>query len=509
MDCPRCGAATDERPECPRCGVVLAKARRSRERPPSAGAPPRIASSPAAGHRPRTGLLWTLVVVAMLGASVAVLRQRQARTARLTPTAPAVAAAPAIPSDPGAQEAAVPPPIITSSAPPVSLPDEATRLADARDADAAQRLARKLATGALMSGSDVAEAERLYGLYPEAARLLGVVLVKAAERARAGRDYSAAAAHLERALAVDPASAAVVRRLLLGVRVEQADWPAAERTAGELLRVLPGDSEAVQTLAYALLRQDRTREATDALASFLEGHQDPQVAALLARIRSSSAAEAPLQQQTLAHFHVRYDGEAHEDVGREILGVLDRHYATLVSTFDYQPAEAIPVVLLSREAYYDAAGVPVWSGGRYDSFDGRVRIPIGGLTASLSPELDATVVHELTHAFVADRSGGLAPRELQEGLAQYTEGRRSSSLDEPTLRALADGRMQNVHGYYLAALVFVEDLMGQRGQGGINDALAAMARSGNVDAAFHEVYGRSYQEALADALGRLRSRHGS
>ncbi len=489
MDCPRCGAVTEDRLECPRCGVVLAKARRPRERPTGVGVPP-ARSTRTAGTGARHGLLWSLVALALVAVAMAFLHQRRGHTTRAVQPPPAAVATPVPPENEDAQATFIPAPVIAPTAPAPSLPAEATRLADARDAEAARRLARQLTSGPAMSGAEVAEAERLYAAYPDAARrLLAAVLVSAAARARAGRAYDTAASRLERALAVDP-SAAAARRALLGVRVEQGDWPAVERTAGELLRRAPGDSEAVQALAYALLRQDRAREATDLLTSYLDARQDPQAAALLARIRSDSAAEAPLQQQTLAHFHVRYDGEAHEDVGREILRVLDRHYATLVSTFDHQPAAAIPVVLLSREAYYDASGVPAWSGGRFDSFDGRVRIPIGGLTSSLTPQLDATVLHELTHAFVADRSAGLAPRELQEGLAQLTEGRRLSSVDEATLRALADGRMPTVHGYYLAALAFVEDLVGQRGQGGINDVLSAMARTGDVDAAFREVYGR-------------------
>ena len=45
-----------------------------------------------------------------------------------------------------------------------------------------------------------------------------------------------------------------------------------------------------------------------------------------------------MTEQQLAHFHVRYDGAAHEGVGREILRVLERHYATLSGTLDHQPA---------------------------------------------------------------------------------------------------------------------------------------------------------------------------
>jgi hypothetical protein len=195
---------------------------------------------------------------------------------------------------------------------------------------------------------------------------------------------------------------------------------------------------------------------------------------------------------------VRYDGEAHEDVGREILRLLDRHYATLARSFDHEPGQPIPVILLSRESYYDATGAPAWSGGQYDSFDGRVRIPIAGLSAALTPDVDQTLVHELTHSFVNDLSGGAAPRELHEGLAQYMEGRRIAQLDSDRLRALANGQLAGVAGFYFNSLWLVEDLAAQRGSGGLNDLLR-WARA-SVDQAFRSVWRR---RAQAQAAGRL------
>jgi hypothetical protein len=256
------------------------------------------------------------------------------------------------------------------------------------------------------------------------------------------------------------------------------------------------------------MRQDRTREAAELLAAFLEAHPDGETRAMLARIQREQAPEQRFEEAKLAHFHVRFDGEAHEEVGREILRALERHYATLVRTFDYQPSQPVPVILLSRDSYYTATGAPAWSGGQYDSFDGRVRIPIGGLTASLAPDLDQTLVHELTHSFVNDLSRGAAPREVHEGLAQYMEGQRIDELGSETRRALADGRMRNVSGFYFGALWLVEDLMAQRGQGGMNDLLRAMSTTG-VDDAFRTVYGRDFSSMQRQSREKLKQRHGS
>ena len=312
----------------------------------------------------------------------------------------------------------------------------------------------------------------------------------------------------ERAVSISPQSQHA-RRWLLDVRLGAGDWAAAEQAGRALVALKPDDAAATLGVAHALVRQDRSREAIELVTAFLSLREDAELRAFLNRVRHDQASEQSLDEAKLAHFHVRYDGDAHEEVGREILRLLERHYATLALRFDYQPKEPVPVILLSSQSYYDATGAPAWSGGQYDSFDGRVRIPIGGLSAALSPELDGTLIHELTHSFVADLSRGLAPRELHEGLAQYMEGRRMAQLEPERLRALADGRLPEVSGFYFFSLWFVEQLLAERGQGGITDLLRAMSSTGSRDEAFRSVYGRDFAGLLRQAAERLRQRHGS
>jgi tetratricopeptide (TPR) repeat protein len=447
-----------------------------------------------------------LVVVAVLAA---VSLRRSARPAMPAPGPSAVAASASEPARAELPAPAEPAPPVQVAVPLPATP-ALTGAAEARDMAEAARLAAKLQARAIVDAEDRRSAERLHGLYPDATRaLVEAVLLTAAAQERAARRYDEALALVERALAAAPASLAG-RRMRLALRSEQGDWAGAEAAARELLAASPDDGEATRALAYALVRLDRGREAIETLGSYLDRHQDGEASLLLARFRRDAVSESSLGQQTLSHFHVRYDGDAHEDVGREVLRVLERHYATLARTFDREPKAAIPVVLLSARSYYGILGAPAWSGGFYDGFDGRVRVPIGGLTSSLTPELDGTVLHELTHVFVADASAGVAPRELHEGLAQLMEGRRlDSELDAAGLRALADGRLRDPRGFYMRALGLVEDLVAQRGQGGINDVLAVMARSGDADAAFREVYGRELPALQADWAGRFKRQHGS
>jgi hypothetical protein len=335
------------------------------------------------------------------------------------------------------------------------------------------------------------------------------VLVRAAEAERAARRYPQSEELLRRALRVKPASRPA-RAALLGVLLEASDWAGAEAVARELLAETPAEALALRALGQALMRQDRNREAVEALRASLAIQEDSVARQMLAHVEKGLRDEQGMSEKQLAHFNVRYDGGEHEDVGREILRALDRHHATLTTVFDHRPAASIPVILFSQQDYYDAAGAPRWSGGVFNHFDGRIRIPIRGLSASLSPDMDNVLVHEVTHAFIADITRGVSPRDVHEGMAQYMEGKRIASvLSADELRAVADGRMGGVGGFYFGALAFVEYLMGQRGQGGLNDLLRAMGETGEVNAAFRQVYGQDHAAASRAFSERFRRQYGS
>jgi tetratricopeptide (TPR) repeat protein len=399
--------------------------------------------------------------------------------------------------------------LASPSPPPTILQPAASTLPD-EDARALVLLAGRLQVRARLSDADLDSAEGLLRRHPEepATRaLLEALLATVASQERIARRPEKAALRLRRAIELRP-EAAAPRAGLVAALLEASDWIAAETAARELLGLEPHQPEALRALGFALMRQDRNREAQEALRASLEEREDPATRALFERVQSSQANERGMTEQRLAHFNVRYDGEAHEDVGREILRALERHYTTLARTFDHQPAAAIPVVLFSEQSYFDATGAPFWSGGQYSHFDGRVSIPIGGLTSALTPTLDQVLIHEIAHAFISDLSRGVAPRDLHEGLAQYLEGKRVESvLGADGLTALSEGRVPPVLAFYYSALAFVEQLQAERGQGGINDLLRVMGETGSVDEAFRRVYGRDHQEAAQAWADRLRLQH--
>jgi tetratricopeptide (TPR) repeat protein len=517
--CPRCGQALSGDPSCPRCGVVFAKLR---IRDLAEAAHDQAAQDDPIREIPssRAPLPWGLIVgfaLLLIVGAVGLPRLRSGPPVPSVPTSDALVEGPgprgpAPPTGPAeaADEPLPPPALALSLAEPVEVP--AAFATAGLPQDGLLELARRVNVRGPVGATDVRLVEDLLsqnGTEPGLRRFAAGVFTLAAEGERQRRRYGDAAAYLERATAVDAHN---VRPWLslMALSQEATDWPKSEAAARGALALDPRLAEAWYGLGYALLRQDRNREAAEALRTAAEIRPDGATQALLQRVMAGLEHEKGMTEQQLSHFHVRYDGQAHEAVGREILRALERHYATLASTLDYQPQTTIPVILFTREGYYNASGAPAWAGGNYDGTDGRIRIPIGGLTAGLTPDMDGTLIHELVHAFVYDRTRGVAPRDIHEGLAQYLEGKRvESALSAQQLALLADGHAGGVYGFYMGALAFVEYLVANRGMGGMNDLLRAMGETGSVDEAFKQVHGSPQQAVQRAWRQRLKQQFGS
>jgi tetratricopeptide (TPR) repeat protein len=500
MSCPRCGQADVHTPACPQCGVILAKVRAPRARPSPA---PAASRSGAASSAARGGILATIVGLVVVGGFF---------VARRAPTPAEPAAAPPASATPMPETVDLPPSLATivPSPPPAAAFHPATSVLPDADAQTLVLLAGRLQVRARISDPDLLAGEALLRRQPgepAAKALLEALLVAVAAQDRAERQPEKAARRFRRVIELRP-DAIPPRAGLVAVLLEASDWTGAEAAARDLLSRDPRHPEALRALGFALMRQDRNREAQEALRASLEGLEDPSTRALFERVQKAQTDERGMTEQHLAHFNVRYDGGSHEEVGREILRALERHFATLARTFDHQPGTTVPVVLFAQQSFFDATGAPFWSGGQYSHFDGRITIPIGGLTSALTPTLDDVLIHELTHAFVADLSRGVAPRDVQEGLAQYVEGKRvETELGPAGLQALSEGRLTEVWQFYYAALAFMEQLEAERGQGGINEMLRVMGETGSVDEGFRRVYGRDHTQAAQASADRIRLQH--
>ena len=513
MACPRCSSMSVVDGSCQSCGIIVGKYRPPREDPSPLPLPPpvepgsspsllRPPAPPSAGDKVLRRSLLALLTVAAVGMLLGLRRP----SAPLVPGRPAPQlAGPLAPED-----IVAPPPDRAPNSPPKESVDSAPPPAGHADVQLFNRLAMTLKSRRISAG-DLLSAEGLLARSPDdpQVRLLVVRMLMRAGLQQVQQNHEHAVELLQRAARADPSSPEPhLAQMRLWLR--RSHWIEAEEAARQALERAPRDAAARRGLGHALFRQDRNREARDVLEALLADGEDAAARALLQSILKSNSDEQDMQEKRLANFNVRYDGAEHRDVGREILRALERHYVALAPTFDHRIAVAVPVVLFSAEDYHRVNNMPAWAGGHYNQYDGRIRIPIGGLTTALSPNLDGTLIHELTHAFVHDIGGANVPREIHEGLAQYMEGDRIERRLDPEQRAaLAAGQLGGVGGFYLRALALVEFLMARRGQGGMNDLLRAIRRTGNVDRAFQDVFGNDRATVMRQWQHRMRQQWGA
>lgn len=303
------------------------------------------------------------------------------------------------------------------------------------------------------------------------------------------------------------------------VRVRQEDWAGALAAAQRYEEAMgPATVNMSVTLAVALEKNGRRADAQAILdrpvfdacarpkgeevnacltaadlrrvisspAMFTSPAPDPE-----ARTRAALSVDPAKDQIQSERFDIRFDGENQTGVARDVRFVLDRAYVRLADIYYERPVRKIPVVLHSQRDYFTATGAPWWSGGVYSSHNGAIQIPIRGLPSSLPREMEDVLVHELSHAFVDEMSGGRAGRVLQEGLAQYMEGKRiEQELSRDELKRLANGGRQSVMSFYMLSLAVTQALVQSRGQGKINDLLKAMKEAGSEDGGYMKVFGQ-------------------
>jgi tetratricopeptide (TPR) repeat protein len=190
--------------------------------------------------------------------------------------------------------------------------------------------------------------------------------------------------------------------------------PYAERA----VRSAPDSPDALTVLGYVQFAADRTQDAIRSWKHSLELRPDATVQKYLEKAQRDATAEADYTEHESSHFTLKYEGKQTSEALRgQLLATLEAEYDDLVRELGIAPRNSIPVVLYTEQSFFDVTQAPSWSGA---VFDGKLRIPINGLT-SVTPELARVLKHELAHSFIRQLSGGRCPQWLNEGIAQAVE----------------------------------------------------------------------------------------
>jgi tetratricopeptide (TPR) repeat protein len=206
------------------------------------------------------------------------------------------------------------------------------------------------------------------------------------------------------------------------VHVVRSQYSTALEYLDRARKLSPHSVGVARLSGWAYSGMNRLPEATAEWRRAQQIEPSPEIAQALERIERDQTAETDFREGQTHHFSVHYQGSASPQLAADILRTLEDHFRTLQSQFHFAPADSISVVLYTQETFRDITRAPGWATALND---GRIRVPVQGLT-SVTDELSRVLMHELTHSFIEQKTLRRCPTWLQEGLAQYMEGRRSA-----------------------------------------------------------------------------------
>ncbi len=205
------------------------------------------------------------------------------------------------------------------------------------------------------------------------------------------------------------------------------------------------------------------------------------------------------------HFVVKFDGGENAEAGHLISILLEEAYIAVGGDIGYYPEDAIGAVLYSMEQFRDVTRSPDWVGAVYD---GRIKVPTGGITRK-TIALEKVLFHEYTHAVVHRLSGGRAPVWLNEGIAQYEEGKRQVSYMDIIRAVLRSGQgisLRKLEGSFMGmdsnsaaaayalSLSATEYIIGEFGMSGVRRILESLGDGMSLDEAISYALYLSYDD---------------
>jgi tetratricopeptide (TPR) repeat protein len=267
---------------------------------------------------------------------------------------------------------------------------------------------------------------------------------------------------------------------------------------------------------YTHYRMNQLDAAIVDLQTAQKIHPSQGVAALLEKAKRDKDAEGDFREGESSHFVLRYHGGASRQLASEVIHTLEDQFQVLKSELHYTPPEQIGVILYTQESFFDVTRVPGWAGGLND---GRIRVPVQGLE-TVSDLLARILKHELTHSFVFQKTGGRCPTWLQEGVAQWMEGRRTGAdaaqlvafyqdgkgkplryLDGPWM-VLSSGQARYAYAWALAVVETIEADSGSDGLDRLIDAERTESSGENAMLQALRTNYSSLDEATAEYLRR-------
>jgi tetratricopeptide (TPR) repeat protein len=311
--------------------------------------------------------------------------------------------------------------------------------------------------------------------------------------------------------------------MLLGVaylHLRRSEYKQALDYLEHAQRVAPENPDVPKLMGWSYYGMNKLKQAVAEWERALALKPDAEVQAALDKARRDQQEEENYRENESSHFTLRYSGGAEPGLARDVLRTLETHFAAIESELSYTPPEPIGVILYTQEAFADITRAPGWAGALND---GRIRVPVQGLT-QLTPDLSRVLKHELTHSFVRQKTRANAPTWIQEGLAQWMEGKRSGAAAGVLLQAydakqaMPLGDLEgswlklpnDVAAYaYAWALANVEYIVQVDGMTDMQRILDRLAGGSTLEAALRQVLRSDYEELAESTAQYLRKTYGN
>jgi tetratricopeptide (TPR) repeat protein len=280
-------------------------------------------------------------------------------------------------------------------------------------------------------------------------------------------------------------------------------------------RVAPENPDVPKLAGWAYYGMNKLDQAVREWQRAMALRPDAEVQAALEKAQRDMQEEENYRENESSHFTLRYSGQGEPGLAHEVLRALEMHFSAIESELNYTPPEPIGVILYTRQAFADITRAPGWAGALND---GRIRVPVQGLT-QLTPELSRVLKHELTHSFVRQKTHAAAPTWLQEGLAQWMEGKRSGGnaamllqvYDTKQTMSLGDLEgswlrlpSEAVAYAYAWALASIEYIAQVDGMIDVERILDRLAVGSTTEAAAREVLHSDYADLMQSTAQYLR-----
>jgi tetratricopeptide (TPR) repeat protein len=272
-------------------------------------------------------------------------------------------------------------------------------------------------------------------------------------------------------------------------------------------RSAPESADVYKLEGWSYYGMNHQAQAIDSWKKALALRPDADTQAALDKAVRDKSEEDSYRENESAHFQLKYSGEAEPGLARDVLHTLEGHFEVISSELGYTPPEPIGVVLYTQQGFADITQAPGWVGALND---GRIRVPVQGLT-SVNAELSRVLKHELTHSFIQQKTRGRAPTWLQEGVAQWMEGKRSEENASVLIQvfdaghAAPLGRLEgswmslstDVARYaYAWSLANVEYIVETQGMGDVERILDRIADGETTEQAVRDVLHEGYSDLM-------------